>query len=83
MITGDKGPTAKTISLTTGCMTKDMQIIDCNPDSIRLDFQTVMNYQSQNKIALFISGTLMQTVVESPELAAQFEKVIEKVTYIC
>jgi len=42
-----------------------------------------MNYQSQNKIALFISGTLMQTVVDSPELAAQFEKVIEKVTYIC
>ena len=24
MITGDKGPTAKTISLTTGCMTKEM-----------------------------------------------------------
>jgi len=29
MITGDKGPTAKTISLTTGCMTKDMIVFDC------------------------------------------------------
>lgn len=46
MITGDKGPTAKTISTTTGCLTKEMQIVDCQPDSIRQDFASVLNYQS-------------------------------------
>lgn len=47
MITGDKGPTAKTISQTTGCMTKEMQIVDCQPDSIRQDFASILNYQSE------------------------------------
>ena len=70
MITGDKGPTAKTISLTTGCMTKEMQIVDCHSDSIRQDFTSILNYQTEKEIALFISGTLMQTVVDTPELAA-------------
>jgi P-type E1-E2 ATPase len=30
-----------------------------------------------------MSGTLMQTVVDTPELAAQFAQVISKATYIC
>ena len=64
MITGDKGPTAKTISLTTGCMTKEMQIVDCHPDSIRQDFAQILEYEAEKEIALFISGTLMQKVVD-------------------
>ena len=68
MITGDKGPTAKTISLTTGCMTKDMQIVDCQPDSIRVDFSNILNFHAEKQLALFISGTLMQTCLDDPYL---------------
>jgi magnesium-transporting ATPase (P-type) len=44
MITGDKGPTAKTISSTTGCTTKDMFTVDCEPHSTSSDFDRVLNY---------------------------------------
>jgi len=47
-----------------------MQIVDCQPDSIRQDFASILNYQTEKQIALFISGTLMQTVVDTPDLAA-------------
>jgi len=38
---------------------------------------------ADTKIALFISGTLMQKVIDTPNLAVQFEKVIEKSAFIC
>tara|TARA_B110000285_G_scaffold231463_1_gene300258 strand:- start:1096 stop:1344 length:249 start_codon:yes stop_codon:yes gene_type:complete len=42
-----------------------------------------LNYQTEKQIALFISGTLMQTVVENAELSTQFAEVIKKTTFIC